>query len=67
MLGSADRRKVRLISREIIHMWSHEFSKNSNACDHKSQSNNVTDGRTDRKIDNLYHDNTALSAVNSIS
>ena len=43
MLGSAERRKVRLMSVKL-------FSKNSNACDH-TQSTNVTDGRTDGPTD----------------
>jgi len=49
MLGSSERRKVTLISREII---SEEFQRIW------SQSTNVTDGRTDRQT--TYHGNTAL-------
>jgi len=53
MSGSAERRKVRLINREIIFQ---EFQPVW------SQSTNVTDGRTDRRRDRqtTYHGNTAL-------
>jgi len=42
MLGSAERRKVRLIAVKLFH-------KNSNACDHSPPSLQ-TDGRTDRQL-----------------
>jgi len=57
MLGSAERRKVRLISVKL-------FSKNSNACDHNPPTLQ-TDGQTDRQLIMAIPRYATLRAVKS--